>query len=150
MFVIVAVILAVTLIMALFPGITNAVLTFKSSSQDTGDQASTSVAFVNYEVVSPSLVRFDVLNTGRTAIPGPMIASTIVYADNATAPHTPIRYNASPGWTYTLTGTDANWDPGDTLTISVADPAGGFVAGDYDIKLILYNKATSEQEFRVA
>ena len=52
-------------------------------------------------------------------------------------------------WTYTLTGSDDVWSPGETLVLEVKNPAGAFPEGNYRLRLALYNGATGEQAYSI-
>jgi flagellar protein FlaG len=156
--VIATVIITVSLMNAIFPSILSSSDSIKSSGGDADDRASTSLAFINYEVVPPSEtvppseLRFDVLNNGRTEIQEASFPTMTVYLAEENAPLLLVSGTVSETelyWGYTLTGGDAIWGHGETLVLQVHDPAGGFAAGNYRLRLQLSNGAMCEQAFTV-
>lgn len=146
------VIITAALLNALFPSILGSAVSLKATGAEADDRAATSLAFVNTEVVSPSQLRFDVLNTGRPTVYGPQIQISTVYLALENQPMELLAYNTSATetyWTYTLTGNDINWDQGETMVLLVTNPTGSFPAGDYKIRLQPANGALSGETFRV-
>ncbi|HMK47666.1 MAG TPA: hypothetical protein VK436_13660 [Methanocella sp.] len=146
------VIITIALVNAIFPNLISSLTTIRATGDEVGDRAATSLEFINYEKVSPSIVRFDVLNIGRGSIPGSEMAHAVVYLGAENAPLTIITYNTSTTetyWNYTITGTDDDWDSGETMVITLADPQGNFASGDYRLRLQVSNGGMSESSFTV-
>ena len=146
------VIILAALLNAIFPYILSGADSIRSTGRDTDNRVATSLAFTNYEVVSPSGLRFDVLNTGRTQIAGTMINISTVYLGKENEPLSWLTFDVSESqtyWNYTVTGTDGVWDQGETLVLQITNPTGTFAEGNYRLRLQLYNGAMSEEAFTV-
>lgn len=146
------VIITVSLMNAIFPSIISSSDSIKSTGGEADDRSGTSLAFINYEVVSPSELRFDVLNNGRTGFHEASFPTMTVYVGEENKPLMIISGSVSETeryWNYTLTGGDTVWGHGETLVLQVHDPAGGFTEGNYRLRLQLSNGAMCEQAFKV-
>lgn len=150
--VIATVIITATLLNAIFPTVFSSSDSIRSMGGNADDRVGTSMAFINYEVVSQNQANFDVINTGRTDIPESTIKTMTVYMSAENAPLAILSGNSSGTetyWDYVLTGTDDRWGQGETLTVRIHNPADGFADGNYRVRIQLINGAMSEQAFTV-
>lgn len=150
--VIATVIITAALLNAIFPSILGASDDIKSTGGEADDRAATSLAVINYEVVSPSELRFDVLNNGRTEFQEASFPTMTVYLGRENTPLMLVSGSVSETesyWTYTLTGADAEWGQGETLVIQVHNPDESFTTGNYRLRLQLISGAMTEQAFKV-
>ena len=146
------VIITAALLNAIFPSIISSAISIRTTGVDTGDRIATSMMFTNYEVVSPSQVRFELLNDGRHEIAESLIPISTVYLSAENQPLLWLKYDTSVSetyWTYTLTGTDQNWEQGETLVLQITNPTGSFAEGNYRLRLQLSSGAMSEYVFTV-
>lgn len=146
------VIITAALLNAIFPSILTSAISIKATSADAGERFATSMLFTSYEVVSPSHVRFEVLNDGRQEIAGTMIPLSTVYLSAENQPLLWLKYDTSVSetyWTYALTGADQDWDQGETMMIEVINPTGSFAEGNYRLRLQLSSGAMCEHVFAV-
>ena len=146
------VIITAALLNAIFPSILTSAVSIRTTGADAGDRIATSMLFTNYEVVSPSHVRFEVLNDGRNKMAGSMIPISTVYLSAENQPLLWLKYNTSVSetyWTYTLIGADSEWEQGETMVLDVINPTGSFAEGNYRIRLQLAGGAMSEHVFTV-
>ena len=150
--VIATVIITAALLNAIFPSIIGASDDIKAIGGEADDRTATSLVVINYEVASPSELRFDVLNNGRTEFQEASFPTMTVYLGGENTPLMLVSGSVSETelyWTYTLTGGDAEWGQGEVLVIQVHNPDESFADGNYRLRLQLINGAMTEQAFKV-
>jgi archaellum component FlaG (FlaF/FlaG flagellin family) len=147
-----ALIVVSVLVASLFPGVFDAAGSVRSTTGSAEDRVATSATVINYEL-GPDTVRIDVLNNGKNSLPASTINLTVAYLGNVTAPVGLLMSGQdpdSPWWSYAISDVaDENWDPGDTLVITVVSPRYDFAPGDYRFRLLLYNGASVEYRFNI-
>ena len=91
-----------------------------------------------------------VKNIGQKSIPEQLIGSgsdVFLKERNGTTLRVPFNAETSPSWSYTLNGDDDEWDPGETLEITINLPDGVLDAGDWIVRFVTYNGAYSSYIF---
>jgi len=153
-----AIIIVTVLISGLIPNIYTAAFGIQSTAAEAGDRVSTSVLVTNYYLAAPGIVELDMLNNGKGSLGESTINMSVVYLGNESMPSNRLTLGDSGAgqyWNYNNIGrdiagdTDGNWDPGETLVVSLVSPGYSFAPGEYEIKMILYNNALCQYRFRV-
>lgn len=148
-----AIIILASLITAIFPQVFSVAASIKGATGDASERAATSATVINYEAAAPGQLQFDVLNNGRSSLPSSAIDLSAVYLGNETAPSTLLKLDGQPGehrWTYVIRGAgDGVWGPGDTLTITTANPGYSYGPGAYRLKIVLGNGAICQYMFKI-
>lgn len=143
------VICAGMLLSAIYPAVHRATSSAIKSSAKLGDRIETSLDIIAVANDTQHLYIW-VKNTGASEIPQ-VEHSDIFFGKVNEFMRVP--FNASPSapspsWRYTIENDDGdtNWDIGETLniTLSAANP---FTAGDYYLKIVLYNGISDEERF---
>jgi archaellum component FlaG (FlaF/FlaG flagellin family) len=148
-----AIIILSSLIAAIFPQVFSVAASIKGTTGDASERAATSATVINYDAPGPGRLQFDVLNSGRSSLPSSAINMSAVYLGNETVPSTLLKLDGQPGehsWTYVICGAgDGVWGPGDTLTITAANPGYSYAPGAYRLKIVLGNGAICQHTFRI-
>lgn len=151
-------IILVTLINGLFPDIYTAARSIASTADSASDRISTSALVTNHYIAGPGLIELDILNNGKGILAESTINMSVLNLGNESMPSNMLSLGDSGAgqyWNYTNIGrdsggdTDGNWDPGETLVVSVVSPDYGFAPGEYQLKMIMYNNALCQYRFSV-
>ncbi len=145
------VICAGMLVSAIYPAMNRATSSVISTSEKLGERIETSIAIIA-EANQSSYEYVWVKNTGSSEIP--QIDNADVFFGKINE-FQRIPFNSSlsalaPSWTYSIENDDGDgrWDVGETLNISI-HASNVITAGDYYVKIIVYNGISDEEVFSV-
>lgn len=145
------VIAAVALINAVFPSIYGMSGSITAVSGNINDRMKTDIKFIYETSDHTTYMTAWVKNTGKGSIVLSNFNHTDVFYGQANGAMTRAMINQtySPSWTYVIENDDSNarWDPGETMRISI-NATDTFVAGnDYRVRIILTNGVFCEDYF---
>jgi len=144
------VICAGMLISAIYPAVNRATTSVISTSEKLGEQIETSIDIIA-EANQSSYEYVWVKNTGSSEIPQ-IEKSDVFFGKINDFQRIPFDSSLSvtPSWNYSIENDDGDgrWDIGETLNITINSSA-TLTAGDYYVKVIVYNGVSDEEKFSI-
>lgn len=149
MITIACVVCASLLASAIFPAANRATSAVVSSSTQLGERIETSIEIIT-EANDTSQAYIWVKNIGSSEI-SRIDSSDVFYGkinEFQRIPYNPT-LSVTPSWNYSLENDDGDgrWDVGETLKITIT--TSGITAGDYHVKMVLYNGISDEDKFSI-
>lgn len=146
------VVCAAMLVNAIFPEVNRATSSVISSSANLGERIETSVDIIA-EANESSYEYVWAKNIGTSQLAASQIEKSDIFFGKV-GHFQRISYNASlssaPCWKYTIENDNGNnrWDTGETVNITI-DFGSEITAGDYYVKIVLYNSISDEDTFSI-
>ena len=144
------VICATMLVSAIYPAVNRASSSVISSSAKLSECIETSIEIIE-EANESSHEYVWVKNTGSAPIPQ-IENSDIFFGKINNFQRIPFNSTLSitPGWNYSIENDDGNgrWDVGETVKITI-NSSSEITAGDYYVKIVLYNGKSDEERFSI-
>jgi len=146
------VICACMLVSAIYPAVNRATSSVVSSSAKLGDRIETSVDIIA-EANESSYEYVWVKNTGSQIASSQIEDSDIFFGEIENFQRIPFNASllATPSWNYSIENDDngnERWDAGETINITISSSS-EINAGDYYVKIVLYNGVSDEEEFSI-
>jgi flagellar protein FlaG len=145
------VICATMLVSAIYPAVNRATSSVVSSSAKLGDRIETSVDIIA-EANESSYEYVWVKNIGSQIVRSQIENSDIFFGEIGNFQRIPFNATllATPSWNYSIENDDGNdrWDAGETINITISS-ASEITAGDYYVKIVLYNGVSDEEKFSI-
>lgn len=149
-----SVVCATMLISAIYPEVNRATSSVISSSAKLSERIETAVDIIA-EANESSYEYVWAKNTGTTQLAASQIErSDIFFGETGKGNFRRIPFNAllssAPCWKYTIENDNGNnlWDTAETINITI-DYGSVITAGDYYVKLVLYNGISDEDTFSI-
>jgi len=138
------------LINAIYPAMHRATSSVISTSENLGDRIETSIDIIA-EANESSYEYVWVKNTGSSEIPQ-IEKSDVFFGKINEFRRIPFDSSLSltPSWNYSIENDDGDgrWDIGETVNITIKS-ANEITAGDYYVKIIVYNGVSDEDQFSI-
>ena len=144
--IIAAIIATIALVNAVYPSLFTVTDSVHSVSDTASDRVKTDVKIVMASMQNATTLSVWAKNIGSTEVPAGRIPYTDVYfGETGSMAMVETSPAGSFRWAYVLddTDSDGDWDPGETIQISITDAAGTHLTpGTHDLQLVLYNSAS--------
>ncbi len=144
------VICAGMLVSAIYPAMNRATSSVVTTSEKLGDRIETSIDIIA-EANQSSYEYVWVKNTGSSEIPQ-IESSDVFFGEIDEFQRIPFNSSLSvtPSWSYSIENDDGDgrWDIGETLNITI-NSSSVITAGDYYVKIIVYNGISDEDKFSI-
>ena len=144
------VICAGMLVSAIYPAMNRATSSVVTTSEKLGDRIETSIDIIA-EANQSSYEYVWVKNTGSSEIPQ-IESSDVFFGEIDEFQRIPFDSSLSliPSWSYSIENDDGDgrWDIGETLNITI-NSSSVITAGDYYVKIIVYNGISDEDKFSI-
>lgn len=148
-----AVISVVILVNAALPALYGTTSSITGASGTANDRLSSDIKIIMANADNANTLKVWAKNVGTARVAGSRVNYTdVYYGDKDSLARASVSPSADFRWSYTIDdlNSDGNWDPGETLELTLYDASGTmFTSGDHQIRLVLYNAASFEETIHI-
>ncbi len=149
--IIAGVVAAAALINAMFPAVYSMSGSVSSVSDASNDRMKTDFRIISegLDPLTSDALHVYVKNTGRLTLSSANLAKTDVYFGNGSGLYKCKTGASLPSWEYAIQdgNGDSNWNPGETLDITITTENYDFRSDRQIVRVAAYNGVTTDQEF---